>query len=58
MTMICRRRYFFIFILMFISFASGCMTFTQRDYELQEKAYQRDREDKAVQDKERLGWRW
>jgi len=37
---------------------TGCMRFTERDYELQEQAYQREREQKERQQQDRWGFEW
>ena len=37
---------------------TGCMRFTQHDYDLQEKAYQKERQQQEESNKERLQMRW
>lgn len=44
-----------VFLLLFLS---GCVRFTERDYELQEKAYQRQKVQEEVLDKEKIRFRW
>ena len=39
-------------------FTAGCMTFTEKDYQLQEKAYQRDREVWEQQHQDRWNFNW
>jgi hypothetical protein len=36
----------------------GCMTFTQEDYDLQQKKYERDRQVQEQKDKESLSFKW
>jgi len=47
-----------LFLLGVIILTAGCVRFTQRDYELQEQAYQKERQAKELRDKETIQWRW
>ena len=49
----------FVMFLVFLTFVlNGCMRFTQRDYDLQEKAYQKERQQQEERDRDRLQLRW
>lgn len=45
-------------LLTFFYANAGCMRFTERDYELQKKAYEKQRQQQELQDKERVRIRW
>ena len=50
-----------ISVLLLIAFfftVSGCIQFTQHDYELQEKAYQKEQKEKEGQAKDNFQYRW
>ena len=47
---------FVLFVLVLLS--NGCMRFTQRDYDLQKQAYEKERQMEAERDKERLQLKW
>ena len=45
------------FIVLFI-ILTGCVRFTERDYELQKKAYEKQRQQQEEKDKDSLMLRW
>ncbi len=57
MNLIVKRRVG-IFLFFCTVFISGCMRFTERDYDLQEQAYQKERQAQEMRDKERFQYRW
>gem|GEM_PF-1926950 len=48
----------FFLVVLAMTVTSGCMSFTQKDYDLQEKAYQKERQQKDAGQKDAIGWRW
>lgn len=45
-------------VVMAVFLLQGCMSFTQRDYDLQEEAYQKERQQKEEQMKDAWKWDW
>ena len=51
------KKYVFVAFLLVLSI-TGCISFTQKDYDLQENAYKKEREAREQQQKDQFGWRW
>ena len=53
-----KRFVFLIGLFFYLAMLAGCMTFTQEDYDLQEKKYERDRkvEEQKAKDSVYLKW--
>ena len=47
-----------LFLVLSAIITSGCMRFTQHDYDLQQNAYEKARQQEAQRDQERLQMRW
>lgn len=45
-------------ILVGVFLLQGCMSFTQRDYDLQNEAYKKEQQQKEEQRKDALQWHW
>ena len=45
-------------LIIFVLTLTGCMRFTQKDYDLQEKAYQKERQQEEMKNKDRFQWPW
>ena len=55
------RRFVCIFVFVGYSFIlslAGCVRFTEKDYELQEKAYQKQQAEEKIADREKVQIRW
>ena len=47
-----------IFMLFAVVYLAGCISFSQKDYDLQEKAYQKERQQQEAKQEDAVGWRW
>jgi len=47
-----------LFFVLLSAVLVGCMEFTQRDYDLQEKAYNKEQKEKEEAGKDTLQYRW
>jgi len=51
------KKLIFLFCLSFL-ISGGCAGFSQRDYELQKKAYEKEKQEKDRQAKDTFQYRW
>lgn len=53
-----RTKEFILFSALLALMASGCMRFSQHDYDLQQNAYQKERQQQEQKDRDMLQMRW
>jgi len=52
------RRIYFVLFLYVMALTSGCVRWTDRDYELQEKAYEKERQEREAARQNHGGFGW